>query len=201
MPGSTKDYDSAVTASGPVDIWFECAVPGAAAAPTLHTDGTPESVANPSAVHAGMLKTGGGVSIQGEIQERTSDNLSAPYDTRLLTSSMSIKGDMLQVLDAVLLGLITLGATVPGSPPTGKTGITLGSISGVNYTVAMAVWERKTAGKYANAVLYNCYNAAGFELSLNRNEDAAAEIDLRGVAVGSRATEDQVGAIWIDNLA
>jgi hypothetical protein len=184
--------------SGPVDLWFECAVPGAGAAPTLHTDGTPESVANPNAEHAGMLKSGGGMTITAEIQERTSDNLSAPYDTRLLTSQASLKGDMLQ-FSAVLLGLITPGATVDGTPPAGKTGITLGSIANVNYTCVLGVWEQKTSGKYFNAVLYNAYQANGFDLALNRNEDSAAEVDFKAVAVGSRATEDQVAALWIDD--
>lgn len=198
MAGTAKNYSSTLTVSGPLDVWFECAVPGVGEAPTLHTDGTPESVANPNAVHAGMLKTGGGVAIEAEIQERTSDNLSAPYEVRLLTAAMSITGDMLQ-FSAVLLGLITPGATVDGTPPTGKTGITLGGITAVNYTCLMAVWEQKTTGKYFNAVIYNGYQANGFELALNRNEDGAAEVEFKSLAVGSRATEDQVGAIWIDN--
>lgn len=200
MAGTAKNYSSTYTVSGPVDIWAECAVPGAGEAPTLYTDGTPESVANPSAVHIGMLKTGGGVAIAAEIQERTSDNLVAPYSTRLLTAQMSIKGDMLQ-FNAALLGLITPGATVDPGPPTGKTGITLGAISTVNTTCVLAVWEEKTAGKYYHAVIYDAYQANGFELALNRNEDGAAEIEFKAVAVGARATEDQIGAIWIDNPA
>lgn len=198
MAGTAKAYSSTLTVSGPVDIWFELATPAAGAAHTLHTDGTPESVANPSAVHAGMLKTGGGIAITAEVQDRTSDNLVAPYETRLLTSQMSIKGDMLQ-FSAILLELITLGATRDASPPTGYTGVTLGGITAVNYTCMAAVWEQKTAAKYFLASLYNAYQANGFELALNRNEDAAAEVEFRGLAVGSRATEDQVGAIWIGN--
>lgn len=198
MPGTAKAYSSTLTASGPVDIWFELAVPGAGAAHTLHTDGTPESAANPSAVHAGMLKTGGGVAMTAEVQDRLSDNLAAPYETRLLTAQMSIKGDALQ-FSAILLEIYTLGATRDATPPTGYTGITLGSISAVNYTCMAAVWEQKTSGKYFLASLYNAYQANGFELGLNRNEDAAAELEFKGNAVTSRATEDQVGAIWIAN--
>jgi hypothetical protein len=36
--------------------------------------------------------------------------------------------------------------------------------------------------------------------SLNRSEDSAANVEFRSKAVSSRATADQVGAIWIDNL-
>lgn len=200
MAATPKNYTSTTTVSGPVDIWLECGIPGAGAAPTLASDGTPDDVSSPSAVHAGMLKTGGGLNINAELQERTSDNLVAPYEIRVLTAVMAVTGDMLQV-DAELLGLITPGSTVDGSPPTGKTGITIGSVTAINSSCIYAVWERKTTGKYYNAVIYDGYQANGFELALNRNEDGAAEVEFRSLAVTSRATADQVGAIWLDNLA
>lgn len=198
MAGTAKAYASTYTVSGPIDLWFSCAVPGAAAAPTLHADGTPESVANPSALHAGMLKGGGGFNINTEIQERSSDNLVAPYEVKLLTATMALTGEMLQ-FNVTRLQAITLGATTPGSPPSGKTGITIGSISNVASSCVLGIWEQKTSGKYFNVVIYDAYQANGFELSLNRNEDAAANVEFRSKAVTTRATADQVGAIWIDN--
>lgn len=200
MAATPKNYTSATTVSGPVDIWLECGVPGAGAAPTLASDGTPDDVSSPNAVHVGMLKTGGGFNVSAELQERTSDNLIAPYEIRVLTAVMAITGDMLQ-FDAELMGLITPGGTQDASPPTGKTGITIGSVSAVNSSCIYAVWERKAAGKYYNAVIYDGYQANGFELALNRNEDGAAEVEFRSLAVSSRATVDQVGAVWLDNLA
>lgn len=200
MAATAKAYSALTTVSGPVDIWAECGVPGAGAAPTLASDGTPDSVSNPSTVHLGMLKTGGGFAVSAEIQERTSDNLAAPYEVKVLTAAMSIKGDMLQ-FSAVLMGLITPGATVDGSPPTGKTGITIGNVSAVNSSCVMAIWERKTAGKYYNAVIYDAYQANGFELALNRNEDGAAEVEFKSLAVTTRAEVDQTGGVWIDDLS
>lgn len=199
MAATAKNYDAQTTVSGPVDIWMECGVPGAGAAPTLASDGTPDSVSSPNAVHAGMLKTGGKVGINAEIQERTSDNLVAPYEIRLLTAQMTIGGDMLQ-MDANLLGLITPGGTEDASPPTDKTGVTIGALAVVNSSAVYAIWERKVAGKFFNAVIYDAYQANGFELALNRNEDGAAEVEFRSLAVGSRATPDQVGALWLDDL-
>lgn len=198
MGATAKAYSSTLTMSGPVDIWFKCAVPTAGNAPTLHSDGTPESVANPNALHAGMLKSGGGIAVQTELVDRTSDNLVAPYDTRIQTANMSIKGDMLQ-FSATLLNMITVGSTVPGSPPSGKTGITLGSITSISYTCVLGIWEQKTSGKFFNAVIYNGYQANGLDLTLNRNEDSAAEVEFKAVAVGTRATADQIGALWIDS--
>jgi len=200
MAATAKNYSALTTVSGPVDIWAKCGVPGAGAAPTLASDGTPDSVSSPNAVHMGMLKTGGGMAINAEVQERTSDNLSAPYEVRVLTAVMSIKGDMLQ-FDSELLGIITPGATEDTSPPTGKTGVTIGAVSAVNSSCIYAVWERKTAGKFYNAVVYNGYQANGFDLKLNRNEDGVAEVEFKSLAVTSRANVDQVGAISLDDLS
>lgn len=199
MAGTARNYDAQTTVSGPVDIWMNCAVPGAGAAPTLFTDGTPDATANPTAVHAGMLKTGGSVGVEAEIQERTSDNLVAPYEIRLLTAIMTIGGDMLQ-FDATLLGLITPGATLDAGPPTDKTGVTLGALATVGSSCVNAIWERKVTGKYFDAVIYDAYQANGFNLTLNRNEDGAAEVEFRSLAVGSRAVPDQTGALWLDDL-
>lgn len=200
MAVTAKAYSALTTVSGPVDVWAKNGVPGAAAAPTLASDGTPDSVSNPSAKHMGMLLKGGGFSVNAELQERKSDNLVAPYEIRVLTATMSIKGDMLQ-FDAALLGLITPGATIPGTPPTAKTGITIGSVSAVNSSCVMAVWERKTAGKFYNAVIYSAYQKNGFDLALNRNEDGAADVEFASLAVTSRASTDQVGAVWLDDLS
>lgn len=195
MAGTAKSYLASATISGPVDIWFDVAVPGAGLSPTLFTDGTPESVANPAAIHAGMLKTGGGVGVTAEIQEKTSDNLVTPYETTLLSSQMSVKGDMLQLASSVNLVQIAPGAT--SATDTGKTGVTFGAITSPNYTVLLAVWAKKDATKFMAAILYNAYQASGFEMTLNRKEDAAAETEFKGLAVTTRATADQAGALWI----
>jgi len=196
MAGTAKTYTSGATISGPLDIWFDVAVPGAGAAPTLHTDGTPDATANPSAVHAGMLKTGGGVQVNAEIQDKTSDNLIAPYETTLLTSQMIVTGDLLQLASQAILKQIAPGATA--ASVTGKTGVTFGAITQPDYTVLLGVATQKTTTKFWAVILYNAYQSKSFEMALNRKEDAAAACEFKGLAVTSRATADQVGAIWID---
>lgn len=196
MAGTATNYASSATISGPVDIWFDMAVPGAGLAPTLHTDGTPDATANSSCVHAGMLKTGGGVSVSAEIVEKTSDNLAAPYEVTQLTAAMSITGDMLQMASAPLLVQIVPGST--SATPSGRTGVSIGNLSSPNYTTMVAIWAKKTASKYMMAVLYNAYQSKGFDLKLNRKEDSAAEVEFKGLAVTTRAAADTVGAIWLD---
>jgi hypothetical protein len=195
MPGTTKSYNSAMTARGPADLWLKLAVPAAAGTITLHTDGTPESVANPTAQHVGMLKTGSEVEINAEIQERTSDNLSTPYAVALLTSKATIKGDMLQVLDTLLIATISLGGT--RITATGKEIIQFGSLSAVAYSSVAAIWAlAEDATKFAVVNLYRAYNASGWKATLNRNEDGTNGLELTGTAITSRATEDQVCQIY-----
>lgn len=142
-----------------------------------------------------MLKTGGGVSISAEIVEKTSDNLAAPYEVTQLTAAMSVTGDMLQLADSAELVQIVPGATT--ATDTGKTGVTIGNLSAPNYTVLLAIWAKKVTTKFMYAILYNSYQSKGFDMKLNRKEDAAAEVEFKGLAVTSRAAADQVGAIWI----
>ena len=195
MAGTAKNYDSAVTAHGPTDIWVDIAVPGASAQMTLYTDGTPDATANPSARHVGMLKTGAEVSISAQIQEKTSDNLTTPYAVNLLTSEALIKGDWLQILDTQLINKLSLGGT--RTTPSGKEVITFGSLSTVTYTVGAAIWALVAdATKFAVFQIYKCYNKSGWKAVLNRKEDAAGDLELTGVAITSRATEDQVCALW-----
>ena len=195
MAGTAKAYDSSLTAHGPTDIWLDVAVPSAGAEMTLYTDGTPDATANPSARHVGMLKTGAECSINAEIQEKTSDNLTTPYDVTLLTTQALIKGDWLQLLDTQLIAKLALGAT--RTAPSGKEKVTFGSLSAVAYTVAAAIWATSAdATKFVVFQLYKCYNKAGWKAALNRKEDAAGDLELTGVAVTSRATADQVAALW-----
>lgn len=195
MAGTAKAYTAAKTISGPVDLWDGVAVPGAGLSPTLHTDGTPDATASPSAHHMGMLKKGGKVGIQAELQEKTSDNLAAPYEVTLLTATMSIGGDVLQLADSVILSKIVPGAT--SATDTGKTGVTVGALTSPAYVCLLAVWAKKDPTKFMSAIIYNAYQANGFDLTMNRSEDAAADVEFKSVAVTSRATADQVGALWI----
>lgn len=195
MPGTAKSYNSAMVARGPGDVWIEIAVPAAAGTITLHTDGTPESVANPNAKHIGMFKTGTECEINAEIQERTSDNLATPYAVSLLSAAGTIKGDWLQILDTILVEKLSLGGT--RITATGKEIVQFGSLSSVTYTPAAVIWAlAEDATKFALFQLYKAYNAAGWKATLNRNEDGASDLELTGVAITSRATADQVAQIY-----
>lgn len=195
MPGTAKAYNSAMVARGPADLWLKLAIPAAAGTITLHTDGTPESVANPTAQHVGLMKTGTEVEITAEVQERTSDNLASPYAVSLLQSSATIKGDMLQVLDTLLIATISLGGTRITS--TGKEVIQFGSLSTVTYNSCALIWAlAEDATKFALVNLYRAYNAGGWKTTLNRNEDGANDLELTGTAITSRAEADQVCQIY-----
>ena len=195
MAGTTKDYNVSATAHGPTDIWGKLTVPGAGAEITLHTDGTPDATANATAKHIGMLKTGCTCEVTGEIQEKTSDNLTTPYAVNLKTALATIKGDWLQVLDMDLVALLSLGSTK--TTPSGKEKVTWGSLSAVVYTCAAAIWALTNSSTlFAAFTLYKCYNKSGWKAELNRENDAAADLELTAVALTTRADADQVAALW-----
>lgn len=195
MAGTAKNYLASATISGPVDIWYDVGLPGAGASPTLFTDGTPDATASPACIHAGMLKTGGGVTVNATLQTKESDNLTAPYEVTLLTATMSITGDLLQLASSPQLVQVAPGATT--ATDTGKTGVTFGALTTPNYTVLLAVWAKKDPTKFMAAIIYNAYQSKGFDMKLDRKEDAAAAVQFDSLAVTTRATADQIGAVWI----
>jgi len=195
MPGTPLAYDSTKTLHGPTDLWGKLAIPGAAAEITLHTDGTPESVANPTAKHVGMLKTGATLIQNATVNEKSSDNFPTPYAVSIATQECRIEGDFLQMTDMDLVVMLTLGGTK--TVPTNKEKITYGSLQTVSYMSAAAIWLLEGSSTlYGVYNLYRCYNASGFNAAMNRNEDSAGSINLVGTAITTRAAADQVAALW-----
>src|SRR5262245_17103670 len=114
MPGTARDYDANEIILGPSDLWINVAVPGAAARLTVDSTGgihTPESAANPNALHLGMTESGSTISYKPEIQNFGSDELTAPHLSRIISESVTIKGNLLQVFDWPLLAKISAGGT------------------------------------------------------------------------------------------
>ena len=108
MAGTAKTYTSSQIILGPADVWLSVAVPSASARMTLHTDGTPDSAANPSAVHLGMTAAGTTFEYKPEIQDFGSDELTAPHLSRIISESATLKGEFLQVFNWALLAKMTV---------------------------------------------------------------------------------------------
>lgn len=199
MAGTSKDYDANEIILGPSELWLNVAVPGAGARLTLHTDGTPDATANPSAFHLGMTVSGCTISYKPEIQDFGSDELTGPHLSRVISESMSVKGELLQVFDWDLLALISAGGTY-GSHTNTSTGyeeLTIGGkIALSTFPIALIGPDISDATKFWVFQLYKTYNKAGFEFQVSRKEQSKVPFEFMGLSVTTRAMNDTIGNFW-----
>lgn len=196
MAGTTKDYNVLVTSSGPGDLWLDLAVPGDAERLTIDSDGTPDATENADALHLGMTKEGCKVSFNAEVLDNFCDELAAPYASKISNETGKIEGEWLQVLDMDIVDKLTLGSTLV----TGLSGVeqvTFGGKVAIEDTCAALIWQTKTEGKWAVAMLYRCFNEGGWASQVSRRQgDGTSPLALRALAKTERAAGDQQGTVW-----
>lgn len=195
MAGTAKAYNTNLVELGPGDVWIAVAVPGAAARMTLHTDGTPESVANPSCKHLGMTLEGAKLIYTPSLTTFESDEQTAPIITTLGGEEAKIEGAALQVLDMALMTYLMTGATF--SSAAGYEENSFGGKQTVaTYTVAYIAPVYADPTKFFVVQLYKAYNAAGISMDVSRKKMATIPFSFTALSVGTRAAGDQIGAFW-----
>lgn len=199
MAGTSKNYNGNQIVLGPSDLWLNVAVPLAGARLTLDADGTPDNTANPDAVHLGM--TAGGVTFEymPEIQDFTSDELTAPHMSRIISEKASLKGEFLQVFNWNLLAKMTVGGTknVNTNTSTGYEELTMGGVSTVStFSVALIGPDISGSGQYWVVQLYKTFNKSGFTFAVTRKDQSRAPFEFSGLAVTTRAVGDQIANFW-----
>lgn len=199
MAGTSKNYNGNQIVLGPSDLWLNVAVPNAASRLTLDADGTPDNTANPDAVHLGM--TAGGVTFEymPEIQDFTSDELTAPHMSRIISEKATLKGEFLQVFNWNLLAKMTVGGTknVNTNTSTGYEELTMGGVSTVStFSVALIGPDISGSGQYWVVQLYKTFNKSGFTFAVTRKDQSRAPFEFSGLAVTTRAVGDQIANFW-----
>lgn len=195
MAGTSKSYNTALVELGPGDIWIDVAVPGTGARITLHTDGTPESVANPSAKHLGMTQSGARLIYTPSLNNFESDEQTAPIITQLAGEEAKIEGSALQILDMALLTKLMTGATFGSAA--GYEQNTIGGKQTVpTFTVAYIAPVYADITKFFVVNLYKAYNAAGISADLSRKAMAVVPFSFTGLSIAARAANDQLGNWW-----
>lgn len=199
MPGTAKNYNANQIVLGPSDLWLNVAVPLAGARLTLDADGTPDSTANPNAVHLGM--TAGGVTFEyvPEIQDFTSDELTAPHMSRIISERATLKGEFLQVFNWNLLEKMTVGGTknTNTNTSTGYEELTMGGLSTIStYPIALIGPDIQGSGQYWVVQLYKTYNKSGFSFTVTRKDQSRAPFEFTGLAVTTRTAGDQIANFW-----
>jgi hypothetical protein len=195
MPGTANNFLTTLLTIGPCKFYTGLAVPAAASRLTLHTDDTPESVANPNAVHVGFTDQGMKFTYSTEIQKFEADEQTAPIFSRVLTEAAMLEGVMLQNADFnVLDELLMAGTQATGS---GYEEITLGGNTTVTGISIAVIWATVAAAANAMVVnIYNAYNAIGMELNITRRELGKTPFRFEGQSVATRAVGDQLCNLW-----
>lgn len=204
MAGTAKNYNANQIVLGPSDLWLNVAVPSAASRLTLDADGTPDATANPNAVHLGM--TAGGVTFEyvPEIQDFSSDELTAPHLSRIISERATLKGEFLQVFNWALLEKMTVGGTknVNTNTSTGYEELTMGGLSTIStFSIALIGPDISGTNQYWVVQLYKTFNRAGFNFTVTRKDQSRAPFEFNGQAVTSRASGDQIGNFWHQGAA
>lgn len=204
MPGTAKNYNQNQIILGPSDVWLNVAVPSAASRLTLDADGTPDATANPNAIHLGMTVGGTTFEYVPEVQDFTSDELTAPHLSRIISERLTLKGEFLQVFNWSLLASMTVGGTrnVNTNTSTGYEELTIGGQSTIStYSIALIGQDIQGTNQYWVVQLYRSFNRAGFNFTVTRKDQSRAAFEFNGMAITSRATGDQIGNFWHQGAA
>lgn len=197
MAGTATNYDILSIPQGVIaQVWTGLAVPAAAARMTLHTDGTPDATANPSAVHLGYTDAGLTVTATETATDFNVDELAAPSGSSLDSLTVSISGTLVQVNDEDVMKVLAANFGTY-STAAGYKQITLGFKTSIAYTSSAIIYPSPMdATKFAVFHLYSARNTAGFTFTLGRKTRAGTPFTLAGYGVSGRATSDAVGNYW-----
>lgn len=198
MPGTALNYSTTLLTNAGIiaQFWYGLAIPGAGARLTLHTDGTPESVANPTAKHLGHTTEGWEFSAKAETEDQSVDELVTPVDTILTNLNVAIAANLAQTQDFSVLQLLASGFGTFGTAA-GYEQIQMGTPSGLVYaSVALIIPTKADVTKFQIYNLYRSKNDSGIANQIKRKGMGNNPVSFRGFAISSRAATDQVGNVW-----
>lgn len=196
MAGTATNYDTSTIIVDVVgQVWANLAVPGAGARITLHTDGTPDATANPSAIHLGHTKEGSKVTISSSITKHFVDELEAPFKASVDATDMMIEGIFTQLLDEDVLKQITapFGTYATAS---GYKEFAIGRKVLPYTSLALIFPTPADVTKFAVAHIYNGLNESGLSFSVSRKNMAETPFKFVAYGLSSRAATDTVGKYW-----
>ena len=140
MAGSLTGWDTLEVIQTQAQIWGALAIPGAAAELTLHTDGTPESVANPSAKHLGHTAEGASLLVKPSYNEFSVDESPAPFKRNVGGMEIAIAANLVQIEDFDLAELLLPGVATQSAPPGSSRASTRASVR--RFVMGLRCWKR-----------------------------------------------------------
>jgi hypothetical protein len=177
-------------------MWVDLAIPAANARATLHTDGTPESVANPSAKHLGHTTEGWEVQAAAEVEDQFFDEIAAAVDSVINQINVSLAANLGQTQDiSGVLRYLVSGFGTYGTAA-GYEQIQLGIATLVYTSCALITPTKADATKFMIYHLYKAKNDSGLANQIKRRGLGSNPVSFKGFAITSRALTDSVGNWW-----
>jgi hypothetical protein len=196
MAGSATNYSATQITNQFGAFWIGLAIPGAGARITLHTDGTPESVANPSAKHLGHTTEGWEMTAAATTEDQVVDETPTPVDTVLSELAVALAANLAQTQDisGVLQHLVSGFGTY--ATAAGYEQIQIGTTPLV-YTASALIFPTKAdITKFMVYNLYRSKNDSGLANQIRRRGLGNNPVAFKGYAITARAATDQVGNVW-----
>lgn len=196
MAALSKNYNSNQIVLGPCDVWLNVALPATGSRLVL-TSGTPDDATSASAIHLGMTEAGVTFEYTPEIQDFTSDELTAPHLSRIVSESARITGNFLQVFNWDILEKMTVGGKKNIDSSSAYEELTFGGLSEITtFPVAVIGKDISGSNEYWVIHLYKTFNRAGFSFTVTRRNQSQAPFEFVGQAITSRPANDQIGNFW-----
>jgi hypothetical protein len=196
MAGTTLNWRIGDILLGAGQIFANLAIPGAGARLTLDaTTKTPDSTANPTAIHLGATQAGAVLKVGMSMQEYTVDEFKAPVVTEVEGVAASIEGSFAGILDTALLALLSPGVGTAGTG-SGYAEIALGSKPLAYTSIAIIAPRHDDPTKMVVAQLYRALNTTGFEANFARTAMGFTPFNFKGYEVTTRAAADTLGKFW-----
>lgn len=193
MAGTADAWKTANIAYNPGKLYRGCAVPGAGARPTLDaTTGTPDSTANPSALHMGGTKGGSKLMVKPSFTRQFIDELRGPFSTGIDQVEMGISAELIGVTDIQLAAYLLPGVATRATA-SGYDYATVG-IKAITYDCILLTYPLiEDVTKYGWFQIYNGLNEAGVEWAITRKEPGFTPVSFVGYEISTRAAADTTG--------
>lgn len=192
---AATNYNANQVSIGPGTLWV-IDVPAIGARITLAADGTPDSVAHPTAKHLGLTDAGSTFKTGSSAGEKIfADELKDAIRETEGEGSVTLTTTLLQVSDMDILVLLSPGQATKITG-TGYEGVTFGSAVKTYMSVALIFPTAANPAKFEVIQLYKCSNTAGIEKAIQRKGIAKTPVTLEGLAIPSRPAADTSAVNW-----
>lgn len=197
MAGTADNFSSTTVAIGPGKLYAGLAIPSAGGRLILHTDGTPDSTQNPSALHLGYTEGGTEFKIGHTLTGFTPDETNYAVISRVTAEEASLSGSLWQVMDFDIAAILNPLAT--RSNLAGTQGMTFGGNTTFSYqSVAVIFPIEGSSGPVIYGVfhLYKAVNDQGIAAKVTSKAVGATPFGFKGHTIPTRTAGDQVGRAY-----